>query len=276
MNTAQDLVKVTQDYYDSTDADSFYYHIWGGEDIHVGIYQSEKEAIFNASQRTVQKMLSMLPALEGNTRVLDLGAGYGGAARYLAREKGCKVWCYNLSEKENERNREKNQQLGLDHLIQVHEGNFEKITFEEETFDVIWSEDALLHSNRKAKVFEETHRVLKPGGSFIFTDPMQSDDCPEGVLQPILDRIHLEELGSVKRYRAIALKAGFQEVEIVEMPDQLVNHYRRVLEEINQNDGKIAGKVSEAYIEKMKQGLQHWINGGKDHYLNWGILHFRK
>jgi len=199
MNTTQDLVKVTQDYYDSSDADSFYYHIWGGEDIHVGIYQSEKEAIFNASQRTVQKMLSMLPALDANTQVLDLGAGYGGAARYLAREKGCKVWCYNLSEKENGRNREKKQRLGLDHLIQIHEGNFEKITFDDETFDVIWSEDALLHSNRKAKVFEEVHRVLKPGGTFIFTDPMQSDDCPVGVLQPVLDRIHLEELGSVKR-----------------------------------------------------------------------------
>jgi sarcosine/dimethylglycine N-methyltransferase len=211
-----------------------------------------------------------------NSKVLDLGAGYGGAARYLAREKGCKVWCYNLSEKENERNREKNHQLGLAPLIQVRQGNFEKINFEAETFDVIWSEDALLHSNRKEKVFEEIHRVLKPGGSFIFTDPMQSDDCPEGVLQPILDRIHLEELGSVRRYRAIARKADFHEVEIVEMPDQLINHYRCVLEEIDNNYDKIAGKVSEAYIEKMKQGLQHWIDGGQNNYLNWGILHFRK
>ncbi len=276
MSTEQDLVKVTQDYYDSSDADSFYYHVWGGEDIHVGIYQSEDEPIFNASQRTVQKMLSMVSGLDENSKVLDLGAGYGGAARYLALETGCKVWCYNLSEKENERNREKNQKLGLDKLIEVHQGNFEQINFEDEAFDVIWSEDSLLHSNRKKVVFEEAYRVLKPGGDFIYTDPMQSDNCPDGVLQPILDRIHLEELGSVKRYREIAREVGFQEVEIIEMPDQLVNHYSRVLEGIDQNQEKIAGHVSQAYIDKMKQGLQHWINGGKSNYLNWGIVHFRK
>lgn len=276
MNTEQDLVRVTREYYDSSDADSFYYYIWGGEDIHVGIYQSEGESIFTASQRTVQKMLSMLPSLDEDSKILDLGAGYGGAARYLALEKGCKVCCYNLSEKENERNAEKNHQLGLDKRIKVHQGNFENIHFDEATFDVIWSEDALLHSNRKEKVFEEGWRVLKPGGDFIFTDPMQSDDCPDGVLQPILDRIHLEELGSVKRYREIAQKVGFQEAEVVEMPDQLVNHYSRVLEEIDRNDDKISGNVSEAYIEKMKKGLQHWIIGGQKGYLNWGILHFRK
>jgi sarcosine/dimethylglycine N-methyltransferase len=269
-------VKVTRDYYDSSDADSFYYQIWGGEDIHVGIYQSGGEPIFDASQRTVQKMLTMLPALNENTKVLDLGAGYGGAARYLAREKGCTVWCYNLSDKENERNKDKNKEHELDHLIHVRQGNFEKINFEDETFDVIWSEDALLHSNRKGKVFEEAYRVLKPGGNFIFTDPMQSDDCPKGVLQPILDRIHLEELGAVKHYRELAQKVGFKEAEILEMPDQLVNHYRRVLEEIESNYEKISEHVSDAYIEKMKKGLQHWINGGKNGYLNWGILHFQK
>lgn len=276
MNKEQDLVKVTQDYYDSSDADSFYYHIWGGEDIHVGLYQSDEEPISQASQRTVQKMRSMLPSLDKNSKVLDLGAGYGGAARFLAQEVGCKVWCYNLSKKENERNEEKNQQLGLDKLIEVHQGNFEKINFDDEAFDVIWSEDSLLHSNRKKVVFEEAWRVLKPGGDFIFTDPMQSDACPEGVLQPILDRIHLEELGSVKRYREIAQEVGFKEAAIAEMPNQLVNHYSRVLAEIDNNHDKIAGNVSEAYIEKMKKGLQHWINGGQKGYLNWGILHFRK
>jgi ubiquinone/menaquinone biosynthesis C-methylase UbiE len=42
----------------------------------------------------------------------------------------------------------------------------------------------------------EVDRVLKPGGELVFTDPMQADDCPDGVLQPVLDRIHLESLGS--------------------------------------------------------------------------------
>ena len=31
------VVKTAQEYYDSDDADNFYYHVWGGEDIHVGL-----------------------------------------------------------------------------------------------------------------------------------------------------------------------------------------------------------------------------------------------
>jgi sarcosine/dimethylglycine N-methyltransferase len=41
-------------------------------------------------------------------------------------------------------------------------------------------------------VLGEVNRVLKPmAGRFVFTDPMRADDCPEGVLDPILARIHL-------------------------------------------------------------------------------------
>ena len=40
----------------------------------------------------------------------------------------------------------------------------------------------------------EVGRVLRAGGDFIFTDLMQADDCPEGVLQPILERLLLEDI----------------------------------------------------------------------------------
>ena len=39
---------VAEDYYDSDDAVRFYLDVWGGEDIHVGLYESETEAIREA------------------------------------------------------------------------------------------------------------------------------------------------------------------------------------------------------------------------------------
>lgn len=33
-----EVVETARDYYNSPDADNFYFHIWGGEDIHVGLY----------------------------------------------------------------------------------------------------------------------------------------------------------------------------------------------------------------------------------------------
>ena len=66
-------------------------------------------------------------ALGKNSRAIDLGSGFGGAARYLAKRFGCQVTCLNISEVENERNRKANAAAGLDKLIDVKHGTFEEI-----------------------------------------------------------------------------------------------------------------------------------------------------
>jgi sarcosine/dimethylglycine N-methyltransferase len=118
--------------------------------------------------------------------------------------------------------------------------------------------------------------VLRPGGELIFTDPMQADDCPKGVLQPVLDRIHLESLGSIAFYREAAARHGLLELGVLELSNNLVVHYMRVREELERVRNELAGKVSDDYIERMLAGLGHWIDAGEHGYLRWGILHFQK
>ncbi len=272
----EEVANIAKNYYDSDDADNFYYNIWGGEDIHVGWYLSETEPILDASHRTVEKMVEKLPKISADTKVIDIGAGYGGSARYMAKKFGCQVECLNISEKENEKNIQKNKEQGLDHLINVYQGNFEEIPYDNETFDVVWCQDSILHSGNKKAVFEEVARILKKGGDFIFTDPMQIDNCPEGVIDPVLKRIHLDSMGSVGKYREFAKEVGLETIEIEEQAALLPAHYGRVLEELKKNEDKLQGKVSQEYIEGMKEGLGHWVEKGNKGYLNWGILHFRK
>ena len=271
-----DLLRTTKAYYDSLDADHFYHQVWGSEDIHIGIYESPDEDIFTASQRTVQRMASMLNPIDEGTKVLDLGAGYGGAARYLASHFNAHVTCLNLSERENARNVEKNDSLDLSGQIDVLQGNFETIPFDDDHFDIVWSEEALLHSDDKAGVFEEVSRILRKGGHFIFSDAMRTDDVPTDELAPILERIHLKELGSVKRYRKLASENGLQEVAVKEMPEQLSLHYSKVQKELNAQYNELLKVCSQEYLNRMDEGLSHWINGGEKGYLNWGILLFKK
>ncbi|RNI12872.1 SAM-dependent methyltransferase [Methanohalophilus sp. RSK] len=269
-------VDKAQEYYNSDDADNFYFTIWGGEDIHIGLYNSEDEPIFDASRRTIERMASKISNLDKDSKILDVGAGYGGAARYLATKYGCQVVALNLSEVENERDRKMNEGQGLDHLITVVDGSFEEIPYPDFSFDVVWSQDAILHSGNREQVIKEVARVLKSGGDFVFTDPMQTDDCPEGVLQPILDRIHLESLGSPGFYRESAKKYGLKEMEFEEHASQLPTHYGRVLKETEDQEDELSKVVSQNYINNMKQGLGHWVNGGNNGYLTWGIFHLRK
>ena len=271
-----DAVRVTKDYYESDDAHNFYYTIWGGEDLHLGIYESEKDTIFEASRRTIQKMAEKSSFIGKKARVIDLGGGFSGSARYLAKNYGWEVVVLNLSDAENQRGRKMNKEQGLDHLIEVVDGNFANIPYPDASFDIVWSQDAILHSDNRSQVLDEAYRVLKPGGEMIFTDPMQADDCPEGVLQPIYDRIHLVSLGSPGFYRDYAKQIGFQDMGYVNLDDYLPIHYGRVLEEMENRESELEQVVSKAYIQNMKKGLRYWIDGGNKGYLAWGLFHFKK
>lgn len=267
------VVDVTETYYDSDDADRFYFHIWGGEDIHIGLY-ADGDSVFDASRKTVARMADKLRGFDDKTKVLDLGAGYGGSARYLARRFGCHVQCLNLSETQNARNRRLTKEQDLAGLVEVVHANFEQIPSEDDAFDVVWSQDAFLHSGQRRKVLEEVGRVLRPGGQLIFTDPMQSDDCPSGVLQPVLDRIHLETLGSVAFYRGVTRVLGFTELSVEPLLPQLVKHYATVQGQLQARYDDMTEVVSKEYVDRMVQGLTHWVDAGEKGYLNWGILHF--
>jgi sarcosine/dimethylglycine N-methyltransferase len=274
---AQQVANVAEAYYDSPEADEFYFHIWGGEDIHVGLYDSPADSIAAASRRTVEAMANRIGVpLASRHHVIDIGSGYGGAARYLAKRFGCRVTCLNISEVENARNRKATRERGLEHLVAVRHGSFETIPEAAASFDAVWSQDAILHSGDRERVISEISRVLKPGGEFVFTDPMQADDCPPGVLQPVYDRIHLSSLGSVKFYREAAARHGLEEIGVTPMPDQLRTHYAAVRTQLQNRYDELAAIATREYVDRMLIGLKNWIDAADKGYLNWGILHFRK
>ncbi|MGD9811810.1 MAG: methyltransferase domain-containing protein [Sphingobium sp.] len=266
-------VAVARDYYDSEEADGFYSNIWGGEDIHIGLYDGTGD-IRTASRRTVDHMAGKLGPLKGR-KVLDLGAGYGGAARVLAGEHAAHVTCLNLSEVENERNRDLTEAAGLSGRVDVIDGSFDAMPFADESFDIAWSQDAILHAPDREAVLDEVARVLKSGGLFIFHDPMQADDLSDlAVLQPIYDRIHLPDLASIGFYRKALIARGFAEVETEVLSHQLGTHYRRIREDMLARKDELG--LPQAFVDRMSEGLGHWVQGAADGNLSWAIMVYRK
>ncbi|NES22009.1 MAG: methyltransferase domain-containing protein [Symploca sp. SIO3E6] len=273
--TYSEAVKIAQTYYDASETDRLYATIWGGEHIHYGIYQQLDEPIHDASQRTVETIAQTLENLNQNSRVIDLGAGYGGAARYLATTYGCQVCCLNLSEVQNERNRQLNQEQGLADLVEVTQGSFEEIPYRDHAFDIVWSQDAILHSSDRAHVFEEVKRVLKPGGEFIFTDPMQSEACPPGLLQPAFERLGIDNMGSLSFYRQTAKALGFEELHFIDLSSNVPIHYRRFGEEVRKRYEEVVKITSTEFAQKTLKSIEPWIEYYQKGYMQWGILHFR-
>ena len=275
MVTKSEAVERAEAYYDSGEADAFYQAIWGGQDIHIGIYRDDAEPIADASRRTAESMADRLIRSDASTRVLDLGAGYGGSARYLADRFGCKITCLNLSETQNALNRTLTVEAGLNELVDVVYGDFENIPEPDDSFDIVWSQDAILHSGNRTRVLDEVSRVLVGDGQFTFTDPMQSDTCPDRVLQPILDRIQLSTLASFGFYRTELTARGFEESRTEELTDQLRMHYWRVGKALQDRYDEAVKMSGQTYVDNMIKGLQHWVDGADRGYLAWGIMDYR-
>lgn len=204
--------------------------------------------------------------------MLDLGSGYGGAARYLADRFGCQVVALNISERQNQRHRETNAERGLAGLIDVVTGSFQQIPCPDGTFDVVWSQEALCHSGDRATVLTEAARVLKPDGRLLFTDVMAADDCPPETLRPVIARLGIEALATPGFYHEQLARLGLASAEFEDLTGHLLTHYLRLAEETAQHREDLVRVISPAYLDQLDDNLARWIDACRDGRLRWGVF----
>ena len=264
-----------RDYYNDPSTDSFYRCIWSGENIHIGTYTSPSDTIATASWRTVSHMAALMGPITSKTRVLDIGAGYGGAARWLAHEHGCKVTCLNISEVQNERNREITLEQGLDGLVDVIDGSFQQLPFSEGSFDLVWCQDCLIHASNRDGVVSEIARVLvSSGANLVLSDHMATQNVDPERVTRIRKRMSLNLDLATRQYYLQAFRAqGFKSAEYVEGTEHMITHCSKVKAELDETDHLPVG-ISMEYAEIAKLGMSQWIEGGESGELEWGIFHF--
>lgn len=276
-NTAPNPEDATRSYYDTGDVDAFYDAVWGGEDIHTGIYAHEREAIADASRRTVERAADKVTdLLTPDSTVLDLGSGYGGPTRFLAERFGCRVVALNLSETQNRRHRATNAERGLDGLIEVVTGSFHDIPYPDQRFDAVWSQEAFCHSGDRTRVLSEAVRVLKPEGALVFTDVMAAAGVPAKTLRPAVSRLGVDTLATPDFYLRTLAELGLSRTDFDDHSPQLVHHYARLAEETRKHEQHLRTRISPAYLDTLLTNLPLWVDASRREQLCWGIFHARR
>ena len=97
--------------------------------------------------------------------LLDIGCGIGGPARWIAAKYGCRVTGVDLIQEFCEAARELNRLTGLADRVEILQGSALSLPAEDESFDRVYSQAALMNISDKRGVFREAFRVLRPGGS---------------------------------------------------------------------------------------------------------------
>ena len=94
--------------------------------------------------------------------VLEVGVGMGADHLEWARSEPRSLTGVDLTPRAIDHTRKRLEAFGFDSTLSV--GDAEKLPFEDDSFDLVYSWGVLHHSPNTPRAIEEVHRVLRPGG----------------------------------------------------------------------------------------------------------------
>lgn len=146
----------------------FYEYAWG-RSFHFA-YPFNNETYQSAIKRIEHYFAYRLGIKQGDI-LLDVGCGVGGPMREVARFSGARVIGLNNNAYQIKKGEKYNQESSLAALCSFVNGDFtQPLTFEDNTFDGVFSFEAICYARNTAEVYKEMFRVLKPGTYFTGTD----------------------------------------------------------------------------------------------------------
>lgn len=113
--------------------------------------------------------------LTAEHRVLDIGSGIGGTARFVAHNYGSTVDGIDLTPEFCDVARSLNDLVGLSDRVTVNQGSALAMPFEPDTFDAAYMMHVGMNIEDKAALFSEAWRVLKPGATFAIYDILKGE-----------------------------------------------------------------------------------------------------
>ena len=105
--------------------------------------------------------------------LLDIGCGLGGASRYFAHERGCRVTGVDLTAEYVLTAETLSERVGLGHQVSYRQGSALALPFDPGSFDGAYMLHVGMNIEDKGKLFGEARRVLKLGGIFGIYDVMR-------------------------------------------------------------------------------------------------------
>lgn len=136
---------------------------------------------FHTGGRPMTIALAELAGIAQGDRVIDVGCGLGGPARVLASQFGAHVTGIDLTREFVELGVELTTACGLDDGVELRVGDATVLPFDDDTFDVGWTQHATMNMPDKPAVYRELGRVVRDGGRFAFFDIIAGPNVAETI-----------------------------------------------------------------------------------------------
>ncbi len=155
--------------------------------------------------------LARLAHLTPATRVLDVGGGVGGPARYIASHHGSDVTVLDLTPAFCEAGTAMTEWLHLTDRVHFVVGSALAMPLADASFDVVWTQHAAMNIADKTGLYREIFRVVQPGGRFAMFDILAGPVQPIQFPVPWASDASTSFLLTPAEVRAAVTAAGFTE-----------------------------------------------------------------
>lgn len=210
-NTRQTHAEVSR-HYDELDA--FYREIWG-EHLHHGLWVSGRETQLTAVRQLVD-VVAAEAEIDSGDEVLDVGSGYGAAARQIALDYGAHVTAITLSKVQHEyacRNRSAPDNPTF--LL----GDWIDNDLPTSHFDAVYAIECISHLDDVKHFVSEAMRVLRPGGRLVVCVWSAAEKASRRQIRYLLEPICREG-------RLLHLSTATEYVEAMERSGAVLTEFR--------------------------------------------------
>lgn len=244
--------------------------------LHTGYFTGADDGDYHAASDRTSEIVAADAGLDSSSYVLDVGCGCGNFLIGIARRIGCRGVGLDLSEERIRFAREKlSGEPGLD--IRFDHASATDMPYPDNEFSHVVSQDALCLVPDKPRSHAEIFRVLRPGGTFAFTDFLQpKPNIGERARRHVYDRVRWNGGYSYLGYQQALVDAGFDMVLARNVADHLRQTYRVLGRTASQTAATTDDAAERDWMLAFSESCQNIEVAIGDGEFGWGMFVARK
>lgn len=204
--------------------------------------------------------------INAESRILDVGAGLGGPARYIADKTGCSVTAVELQSDMNDVAKSLTERCGLDSKVEHVCADIHEAELSSEKFDAIVSWLAIYHIPEQLSLYQKLGGSLKSGGKLYFEDLFRKGEFTAKEQYEVDHLLYGANMQTEQQYVHDLQRANFSQIDFEETSEPWAKHVAERLDNwraMQEYQTDVHGEDIVAALDNFYDVVARQFKGGK-------------
>ncbi len=188
---------------------------------------------FHVRGAEVSKELANSINLNG-LKVLDIGCGLGGPCRMLADDYDCHTTGIDISKEYIRTATKLSKLVNLENKTDFIHGDAANLPFDNNSFDVVWTQHVQMNISDKKRFYSEINRVLRVGGYFLFYDILKKGDGEINYPMPWASNSNISFLFKAKEMEDLLKEIGLTEKQCTNQTQAGIDFFEALVSKLKE------------------------------------------